>query len=247
LTLGLILSYSLPNRTGHYYELAYFRVFMARNRSDKPEACQNLPSARFLDELRLAFVPQFVMLAALKHCTALHTTHYPLTAAGVWADCVRLKRPVMHNDYQALPDKKGYPEGHSPVYRHLSLPVLVGDQARLVIGVGNKTLAYNDHDILTLQVVANELHKIIKRKQVEAALRVSEAKYRHLHTSIRDAFASVTMDGRLQDFNDAFQNMLGYTRAGSPRASRSRISPMPCPSASRPSEPITSVCWKKWA
>jgi PAS domain S-box-containing protein len=51
---------------------------------------------------------------------------------------------------------------------------------------------------------------ITERKRAEAALRASEAKYRRLYQSMRDGFVSVRMDGHLQEFNDAYCQMLGY-------------------------------------
>ena len=51
---------------------------------------------------------------------------------------------------------------------------------------------------------------ITERKRAEEELRASEAKYRRLHESMMDAFASVNMDGFIQEFNQAFCKMLGY-------------------------------------
>jgi PAS domain S-box-containing protein len=49
--------------------------------------------------------------------------HYSLDLAGVWADCIRARRPMVHNDYAALPNKKGLPPGHAPVLRELVVPI----------------------------------------------------------------------------------------------------------------------------
>jgi PAS domain S-box-containing protein len=51
---------------------------------------------------------------------------------------------------------------------------------------------------------------ITERKKAEEALRVSENKYRRLHESMRDGFVFVNMEGRILEFNDHYQNMLGY-------------------------------------
>src|SRR6266567_8215346 len=40
--------------------------------------------------------------------------HYPISEAGVWVDCLHACAPVIHNDYPALPHKKGLPDGHVP-------------------------------------------------------------------------------------------------------------------------------------
>jgi PAS domain S-box-containing protein len=53
-------------------------------------------------------------------------------------------------------------------------------------------------------------YDITERKMAEEALRASEIKYRTLYTSMMDAFVSVDMEGRLIEFNDLYQNMLGY-------------------------------------
>ncbi len=52
---------------------------------------------------------------------------------------------------------------------------------------------------------------ITDQKRARDALQESEAKYRRLYESLRDAFVSVDMSGRLQEFNTAYQRMLGYS------------------------------------
>ena len=52
-------------------------------------------------------------------------------------------------------------------------------------------------------------HLFASELEIEA-LRQSEAKYRRLHETRIDAFVSVSMDGRIQEFNDLFPPMVGY-------------------------------------
>ncbi|MFO1422618.1 MAG: PAS domain S-box protein [Candidatus Competibacteraceae bacterium] len=52
---------------------------------------------------------------------------------------------------------------------------------------------------------------ITDQKRARDALQESEAKYRRLYESLRDAFVSTDMSGRLQEFNTAYQRMLGYS------------------------------------
>ncbi|MEE9914153.1 MAG: PAS domain-containing protein [Deltaproteobacteria bacterium] len=52
---------------------------------------------------------------------------------------------------------------------------------------------------------------ITEQKHIEEDLRKSEAKYRLLHSSMRDAFARVDLDGTIRECNDAFVEMIGYT------------------------------------
>jgi PAS domain S-box-containing protein len=52
---------------------------------------------------------------------------------------------------------------------------------------------------------------ISERKRAARQLQASEARYRVLYESMRDALVIVDMDGRLQDTNSVFQTMLGYS------------------------------------
>lgn len=107
---------------------------------------------------------------ALKFCTAAHDSHYPLDQAGIWADCARYKKAVIHNDYPNHPDRKGVPEGHFPIQRHMSVPVLDGNLVRMILGVGNKEKQYDDGDVRQLQFVADEVLNFAMRKRAEGKL-----------------------------------------------------------------------------
>jgi PAS domain S-box-containing protein len=106
----------------------------------------------------------------LKHCTAAYDTHYPVSAAGMWADTVRFKRPVLHNDYQALPDRAGYPDGHAHLVRHLGVPLVENGAVHMLMGVGNKATDYDESDINELQLIGNDLWSIVMRRRAEVAL-----------------------------------------------------------------------------
>lgn len=108
----------------------------------------------------------------LNICTAEGKgSHYPVSDAGVWADAVRLGRPVIHNDYASLPDRKGMPKGHAPVTRELVVPIVRNNQIVAIVGVGNKPADYNDSDRKILEHLASLSWEMINRKRVEEALK----------------------------------------------------------------------------
>ncbi|MEQ1851898.1 MAG: PAS domain S-box protein, partial [Chthoniobacteraceae bacterium] len=63
-----------------------------------------------------------------------------------------------------------------------------------------------------LKIIGTNLD-ISARKQMEQALLQREAKYRQLHDTMREAFASVDMKGRIIEFNSVYQEMLGYSES----------------------------------
>ena len=108
--------------------------------------------------------------STLKHCTAAHDSHYPVAQAGIWADTIRLKRPVIHNDYPRMEGRGGYPEGHFPLARHVGVPVLEGTQVRMVLGIGNKAVPYDNADVLQLQLIGDNLWKLVSLQRTLAEL-----------------------------------------------------------------------------
>ena len=143
-----------------------------------------------------------------KSCFSAKETerHYPISRAGVWVDCIRERKPVIHNDYASLPNKKGLPEGHVPVSRELLVPIFDEDKIVAIIGVGNKTAEYSAKDIDLVTLLAKNAWTLIQRKRIEEALKESEYRFRELFNSMSSGVAvyQVMDDGAdflLVDFN----------------------------------------------
>lgn len=154
---------------------------------------------------------------ALKNCAANYITHYPIEQAGNWVDCVRLKKAVIYNDYPSSPNQKGLPEGHAPVKRFLSVPILENGKVSIIFGVGNKEESYTEEDAIQLEVIANELNRVIKQRRIEKELLESKEKYQSLFTNMTDGFAYcqllVDKEGKPYDFvclevNEAFERII---------------------------------------
>jgi PAS domain S-box-containing protein len=107
---------------------------------------------------------------ALRGCTAAFDTHYPISQAGIWADSMRKRAPVVINDYANHAAKKGLPSGHAPVERLISVPVIEGGLVRMMMGVGNKATEYLNSDVESLQLLGNDLWRIARRGRLEASL-----------------------------------------------------------------------------
>ncbi len=97
--------------------------------------------------------------------------HYPLSDAGVWADAVRERRALIHNNYDELLNRKGMPAGHSRVKRELVVPIMRGEKIMAIIGIGNKTDDYDQEDVKLLSALASIAWDIIGRKQAELSER----------------------------------------------------------------------------
>ena len=111
---------------------------------------------------------------ALRHGNADCGNHYPVSAAGLWADTVRTLAPVVHNDYQGPPDRKSHPPGHAHLVRHLGVPVIDNGKVRLLVSVGNKATDYDESDVQQLQLIGNDLWSIVVRHRVEEDLAIAK-------------------------------------------------------------------------
>lgn len=146
-------------------------------------------------------------------CTAAgQGQHYSVDQAGVWVDCVRERRPVVHKNYAALPAsrRKGLPPGHAHVERELVVPVFRGDLIVAILGVGNKPQPYGDQDIATVSLLADLAWDVAERKRAEAARHESEENYHNLFQNAAIGIFHSLPEGRFLRVNPALAAMLGY-------------------------------------
>jgi PAS domain S-box-containing protein len=147
--------------------------------------------------------------------------HYSVDEAGVWVDCLRERRPVVHNDYASLPHKRGLPPGHAPVTRELVVPVIRNERVVAILGVGNKPVDYTDQDVSRVSYLADVTWHIVEYKQIEEAHEESEARLRLIFETMPIGWAEHGMifdaQGRPEDYvflavNAAFERFTGLSR-----------------------------------
>ncbi len=136
-------------------------------------------------------------------------SHYDISRAGVWVDCVHERRPVVHNDYASLPHRKGFPEGHVPVIREAVVPIFRGSLIKAIIGVGNKPSEYDESDIQILSQLGDLSLDIAERKQAEEALAEKSQFIDSLLRAIPVAVFYKDREGRYLGCNDAFTEIMG--------------------------------------
>ena len=138
--------------------------------------------------------------------------HYGLEEAGVWADAIRQRQPVIHEDVPNLPGLRKVPSGHAAVERELVVPVMRGGQITAVLGVGNKPQPYDQRDVELVSSLAGMVWDIVLRKRTEEALKASEEWFRGIYEVSPAGIAladPVTL--RFLRANRSFLDIVGYT------------------------------------
>lgn len=123
-------------------------------------------------------------------------TPHPVTSlAGLWAECVRTKKPMIINDMSLREDRGGYPEGHIPITRFLEVPIMDGDRITAIMAVANRETPYTEIQANALNTLGNTLWEIIHRKRSDE--------------QIQHALSQITRNmEQLATLNDTIRNPL---------------------------------------
>ncbi|MEI6778110.1 MAG: diguanylate cyclase [Chloroflexales bacterium] len=96
--------------------------------------------------------------------------YYTMDQAEVWAECIRTRSAIIHNDYAAIPYRRDPPSGRVQLLREIVVPVLRGSQIVAVLGVGNKSADYTSEDVKIITSLADFAWDIVENKRAEEAL-----------------------------------------------------------------------------
>ncbi len=134
---------------------------------------------------------------------------YHLDKTGIWGEVVRQRRAIMVNDYATPSElKKGYPEGHVPLSRFLSIPVFDKERIVAVVGVANKALPYDQTDQLQLTLMMDGVWKIASRLSMEEQILHAAHEWQTTFDSIGDSISLIDAEQRILRCNKATCAML---------------------------------------
>ncbi|MBI5723683.1 MAG: PAS domain S-box protein [Planctomycetes bacterium] len=134
---------------------------------------------------------------------------HPVKTAGLLGEAVRQRKAIITNDYESpSPLKKGCPEGHIALKRHMSVPIFDGQHIVAVAGVGNKAEPYDESDVRQLTLLMDGMWRLIQRRKTEDELARLARGVEHA----ADAIMIADKNGVIQYVNPAFEKITGYSR-----------------------------------
>ncbi len=138
----------------------------------------------------------------------------PLSEAGPWADCVRLRRPYITNepadtafsgDDAAMRDLRAG--------RHAAIPALDRGRVTSILIVGGRETDYREDDLRQLQLVGETLWRLAEGKRAQREALEAETKFRATFEHSAVGMTNVAIGGRILRVNRRFCEMAGYTEA----------------------------------
>jgi PAS domain S-box-containing protein len=110
---------------------------------------------------------------AMKECSIEgEPLRFPIQDAGLWAEGIRQRKPVIINSYAASRGRKGCPLGHVALERFLAVPIMSNERIVAMAAVGNGRSDYSESDVHQLALLGEEIWRIQdNRRMVEELIR----------------------------------------------------------------------------
>ncbi len=135
------------------------------------------------------------------------------TYHALWGRSLNVRKPLCTNSPESHPASTGLPEGHVPIERFLSVPVLIGNDLVGQIALANPPEDYSDQDLHAIQRISDFLALSIQRKRFERALKQSEERFKQIADNIQDVFWSMEPEtGRYAYVSPGYEKIWGKDR-----------------------------------
>jgi len=135
-------------------------------------------------------------------------THHPIDETGICADALRQLTTVMFNNYKEYEHHHGLPEGNTEINRLICVPVIDDSEVIMVVGIGNRDSDYTALEMETVELIANEMWRIIQRRRLESR---SARFSRVLENSLNEILIFDSQTMCFIDVNKVAQSNLGYS------------------------------------
>ncbi|KUJ71093.1 EAL domain-containing protein [Thiomicrospira sp. WB1] len=149
-------------------------------------------------------------------CQATYQNHYSVDQAGIWAESIRQKKPFINNALHPDELADHQPEGHVAIHRMLTVPVMDNGGAVLLIGLGNKSDAYGEEDSDTVELIGNQVWRLILQQRNQQALQQQRAQFGRLLNGIGQSFCALSLSPQTLAFSylsDSAADIFGISKA----------------------------------
>ena len=134
--------------------------------------------------------------------------HYPDGGDTIWAKALREHEPVVFNDHTDFEHQQVLAEEHADLKRLVSVPVIDNGKVVMLAGVGNKESDYTGSDVETIQIITNEIWRLVQHRRTENTVRRFS---RVLERSLNEIYIFDSETLRFVDVNLGARKNLGYS------------------------------------
>ncbi len=137
----------------------------------------------------------------------------PMQASGACLQTIRGRKAVVVDTAIDRPAELGLPEQCRGWQRAVLLPIIDGEQVRLLLVVGNKPQAYTGQDLNILQVFGKTLWQSVLRRRLDAEVAERQEQINYFFETNLELLCIGNLDGTLIRVNQGFESVLGHAPA----------------------------------
>ncbi len=130
----------------------------------------------------------------------------PVVEPGKIAASIAQHEPLLINDYSGYQGEVNLPADIPGLRRLINLPIIENDKVVVITGVGNKDQEYTDLDVETVQLIINDIWRIVQRQRNAVQLR----KLAQAVEQSPECIIITNLNSEIEYVNQAFVDLTGY-------------------------------------